>query len=145
MLSGLFQDHQPIAGSHSSHQDNHHLTQRHADEPHGCAFDNPYFRDEQLALASGQASNNQSYLLNRHESNSTNQRQESGSTAVNRQSTAGLLATSQLIGRQGYQEQPGSEQLHFIEHHISNLHNKQVTSSVRELSILGKFYSSSPQ
>lgn len=82
------------------------LQQRLRDE-HGCAFDNPYFRDE----ATGQWRNLNGQPLTAYQSHAA-----------------------------GSKDAP--DQLNFIEHHISNLHNRQVTSSVKELSISGKWVKS---
>lgn len=103
--------------------------QRLCDE-HGFAFDNPYFRDE--------TGDRQAAYLRHQLDQQEQQRQQLEAEPRNPNQQVGLLTTQndQLM-------QPNDaarEQLHFIEHHISNLHNKQVTSSVKELSILGKSF-----
>lgn len=87
----------------------------------GCAFDNPYFRDESYAI-------NQNFMRQLKASNAQ-ELHESSVEQQQQQLSAGKL-----------HESAGNEQLHFIEHHISNLHNRQVTSSVQELSILGELH-----
>lgn len=115
-------------------------------DEHGFAFDNPYFRDE--------ASNNrylrhpqQQQLPHLHQATTIHHASGGGGvggllqTAINEDLTGNGNGRSQLRGDESetvQQELAGNEQLHFIEHHISNLHNRQVTSSVKELSILGK-------
>lgn len=106
-----------------------------------CAFDNPYFKDDA------------GYLRNRQENlnaNLTKQQQLLYDSYNNKShNNQGLLTTttgaafghSTATGEINYNPrlQPETnEQLDFIEHHISNLHNRQVTSSVKELTIFGK-------
>lgn len=97
---------------------------------HEFAFDNPYFRDEASA-------NQQRYLRSQ-------QLQQNVGGAIHKSTTVGggLLQTAndEFVADSRGNHLAGNEQLHFIEHHISNLHNKQVTSSVKELSILGRFW-----
>lgn len=126
------------------------VLQKFRDE-HGFAFDNPYFRDE---------ASNQRYLRQQyphpHPHPHLQEQQQQQANYIHHASggvgNGGLLQTAvdqNLIGNGGtkaredvngivQQQLVGKEQLHFIEHHISNLHNRQVTSSVKELSILGK-------
>jgi len=121
MLS-LFQGQSGAGAEIGAAAEGHRRSQGLRDE-RGCAFDNPYFRDEAGAYQQRQACVNPS-------------------RPMGTQQTAGLLATGCLpSSRQKCAgEAPlSSEQLYFIEHHISNLHSRQVTSSVNELSILGKF------
>lgn len=93
------------------------------DGQHGCAFDNPYFSEE-LANCNHISQNNNS-LSTATCANEPLKRASDDGTNL------GLLTTAT-------RQQPDSQHLHFIEHHISNLHNRQVTSSVKELSILGE-------
>lgn len=107
--------------------------QRLRDE-HGFAFDNPYFRDEP---------SNQRYLRNTEQQQQHEEQKvvssHVGGGGLLQTATNGDLMNGHNKGLGDGQQLTGNEQLHFIEHHISNLHNRQVTSSVKELSILGKY------
>lgn len=125
-MLNLFQNNDHSLEPNNDFERNGKNLQRLCDE-HGFAFDNPYFRDET-------GDRHAAYL--RHQLEQQQQRQPLEPAQNPNQQQVGLLTTQndQLM-------QPNDaarEQLHFIEHHISNLHNKQVTSSVKELSILGK-------
>lgn len=102
-------------------------------DEHGFAFDNPYFRDEPP---------NQRYFRNTEQQQQQQQKVVSshvGSGGLLQTATNGDLMNGHNKNVGDEQQLTGNEQLHFIEHHISNLHNRQVTSSVKELSILGKY------
>lgn len=100
------------------------------------AFKNPYFTDERVVSDAATAQDSPSAvsrLLESTDGKGTFSSQSALSPAdaaskfdFNTSAAAGLLRTAS-----------SSEQMHFIESHIANLHSRQVTSSVKELS-LGK-------
>lgn len=89
----------------------------------GRSFTNPYFTDTESCvpyLASEMQTGNRTGGDQVHQHNSP----------LSSGAGGGLLKTA-----------PSSDQMHFIENHIANLHNCQVTSSFKELSLLSKFSS----
>lgn len=110
LLNGLF------AADHGRRRGGQSSTAIAAGRDDEFAFDNPYFRDEQI----------------RQQQQQVEQQQQQQSQHY--QQAAAAAAGSPICAAS---EAPpgGSEQMHsFIQHHISNLHTRQVTSSVKELS-----------
>lgn len=134
---------------------------RASDEIEHCAFDNPYFRDDAInnnnstTTMATTFTSSTDHIQNQPASPTLRQRPASSCTkpydntgahdSIDQVGDANNLSVSAGLDQRQTTtptSNPNQEPLeNFIEHHISNLHNRQVTTSVRELTILGQLQS----
>lgn len=128
-------DQQPLclnsssASSSSCPQQQQHQQAAHLAD--SCAFKNPYFTGDDLQARQQSSFSYEPSVIRTTEGAGPLAGDENFNPGQ-QQAAGGLLRTAPS----NHHDQ--EQQLHFIEHHIANLHNRQVTSSVKELSILGE-------
>lgn len=103
------------------------------DAQSGCAFANPYFKPDHSHLGALAAASDASAAAAAAQAAASAQ----AAARLQQDAAAAAAASAAAAIRRGGAAESSHDQLHFIESHIANLHNRQVTSSVNELSVLG--------